>query len=150
MKAWIENGAVRDICPGNPDELYHPDIARHYDTDVPDGTLQGATLVAGAWVNPEPVVIEPTEPVVTYPTLTPMAFYLAFTPLERIAIKTSANPMVQEFWATYQLAVQAGASIDMALQSNQQGIGYLAMPEPAGPGILAADRVAQVLQGVAQ
>lgn len=157
MKAWIENGAVRDICPGNPAELYHPDIARHYDTDVPDGTVSGATLVAGVWTNPAPIVIEPTEPVVTYPGLTPMQFYLAFKPAERIALKTSTDPMVQEFWATYQLAVQTGTSIEMGLQSNQDAIAYLAIPKTAqtplgtaGPGILTAERVAQVLMGAAQ
>ncbi len=31
---------------------------------------------------------------VLYPTLTPMQFYLAFTPAERMAIKKSADPVV--------------------------------------------------------
>lgn len=150
MKAWIESGAVRDICPGNPAELYHPDIAKHYDTEVPSGTVQGATLAHGVWTNPAPVVYVAPEPVVTYPTLTPMAFYLAFKPMERIALKTSTNPMVQEFWATYQLAVQTGSDVHMELASNRQAIAYLAVPKPEGPGILAPERVAQVLQGTAQ
>ena len=157
MKAWIENNQVRDICPGNPAELYHPDIAKHYDTEVPDGTVSGATLVDGVWTNPAPVVVTPAEPVVTYPTRTPMAFYLSFAPMERIALKASTDPVVQEFWATYLLAVQTGADIDMSLQSNLDAISYLSIPVTAqtpfgtpGPGILTAERVAQVLQGVAQ
>ena len=157
MKAWIENNQVRDICPGNPTELYHPDIAKHYDTDIPDDIVQGATLIDGVWTNPIPVIYTAPEPIITYPNLTPMQFYLAFKPMERIAIKTSTDSMVQEFWATYQLAVQTSASIDMSLTSNQDAIGYLAIPKTAqtpfgtsGPGIITADRIAQILQGIAQ
>jgi len=54
MKAWIENGRVRDIAQGNPQDNYHPDVAKLYDTEVPDGTVSGATLVAGVWTNPPP------------------------------------------------------------------------------------------------
>jgi hypothetical protein len=50
-KAWIENNVVRDVCEGNPAELYHPDIAVHYSTDVPDDIKNGASLVNGNWVN---------------------------------------------------------------------------------------------------
>lgn len=34
--AWIENGRIKDIAPGNPAEFYHPIVAAHYDTEVPD------------------------------------------------------------------------------------------------------------------
>jgi len=50
-KAWIENNVVRDVCEGNPAELYHPDVAVHYSTDVPDDIKNGATLQNGVWVN---------------------------------------------------------------------------------------------------
>jgi hypothetical protein len=50
-KAWIENNKVRDIAQGNPAETYHPEIAAHYDTDVPDDIENGASLVNGTWVN---------------------------------------------------------------------------------------------------
>ncbi len=60
MKAWIENNRVREICKGNPSELYHPDIAKNFDTDVPDDVEVGAKLIDGVWVNPAP--IEPVEP----------------------------------------------------------------------------------------
>jgi hypothetical protein len=64
--AWIENGAVRDVCHGIPTECYHPDIAKFYDTEVPPGTENGATLVDGEWVNPPPPVYvpQPDVPVV--------------------------------------------------------------------------------------
>ena len=55
MKAWQDPiGTIRDICPGDPDESYHPDIAKLYATDVPDDAVNGATLVAGVWTNPPP------------------------------------------------------------------------------------------------
>jgi len=60
--AWIENGKVRDIAPGNPAEFYHPDIAVFYDTEVPDEAENGDGWVDGVLVKPQPVVIEePTE-----------------------------------------------------------------------------------------
>lgn len=52
-KAWIENNKVRDIAQGNPAEIYHPDIAAHYNTDIPDDIENGASLVNGVWVNIE-------------------------------------------------------------------------------------------------
>lgn len=34
--AWIENGRIRDISPGDPLAWYHPEVAAFYDTLVPD------------------------------------------------------------------------------------------------------------------
>ena len=61
--AWIENSQIRDIAPGNPNEIYHSDIAKFYDTDVPDDVVNGATLVAGVWTNPPPppAPVPPTQ-----------------------------------------------------------------------------------------
>lgn len=55
-KAWIENGAIRDIAQGNPVEIYHPDIAAFYNVDVPDEADRGDGWVDGALVKR---VIEP-------------------------------------------------------------------------------------------
>ena len=52
--AWIEDDVVRDIAPGEPSEFYHPDVAKFYDTLIPDDVERGATLVDGSWVNPTP------------------------------------------------------------------------------------------------
>jgi hypothetical protein len=82
-----------------------------------------------------------------------MQFYLAFTPTERINIKKSTDPMVMEFWATYELAAQTGHNIDPNLVSVQEGLAWLATPAtatPAGPGILATARIAQISAGVPQ
>jgi hypothetical protein len=52
--AWIENDRVRDICHGDPNECYHPDVANFYNTQVPDNAVNGDGWVNGALVKPEP------------------------------------------------------------------------------------------------
>lgn len=61
--AWIQDNKVRDICQGGePSEHYHPDVAAHYTTQVPDEAVNGDGWVNGALV--KPVIPEPTpEPV---------------------------------------------------------------------------------------
>ena len=56
--AWIENDKVRDVAHSNPIEIYHPDVAVFYDTQVPDDAVNGDGWVSGALV--KPVVVEPT------------------------------------------------------------------------------------------
>jgi hypothetical protein len=60
--AWIENDKIRDVANSNPAEIYHPDVAAFYTTQVPDDAVNGDGWVNGALV--KPVVPEPTpEPV---------------------------------------------------------------------------------------
>lgn len=70
-----------------------------------------------------------------YQTLTPMQFYMAFTPAERIAIKKSTDPIIEEFWDTYQLAAQLNNVVDPNLASIVEGLDYMAAtnvsPAPA-------------------
>lgn len=92
-------------------------------------------------------------PVHEYALLTPMTLYMAFTPAERIAIKTSKDPMVAEFWNMYQLSAQLEKPTDPNLPSVREAIGYLAAAVSPGPGagILASpERVQQILEGVPQ
>jgi hypothetical protein len=58
--AWIENSKIRDIAHSNPEEIYHPDIAKLYDTQVPDDATNGDGWVNGVLVKPEPA--PPTPP----------------------------------------------------------------------------------------
>ena len=118
-------------------------------TEVPDGTLAGATLGTDGvtWTNPPP---PPVAAPVVLPVLTPMEFYLAFTPAERIAIKTSTDPQIVEFWATFELAVSANAHIDPNLTSIQEGLDYLSAPTAPTVAIITAERIPQILAGVAQ
>jgi hypothetical protein len=63
--AWIEDNKVRDICQGgDPVEHYHPDVAAHYTTQVPDDATNG-----DGWVNGELV-----KPVIPEPTATPVSW----------------------------------------------------------------------------
>lgn len=39
--AWIENGRIRDITPTDPFNWHHPDVAKFYDTQVPDEAKNG-------------------------------------------------------------------------------------------------------------
>ena len=52
--AWIENDKIRDIAHSNPEEIYHPDVAKFYDTQVPDNAANGDGWVNGQLVKPEP------------------------------------------------------------------------------------------------
>ena len=94
------------------------------------------------------------QAVVSYSVLTPMQFYLAFTPSERMSIKKSTDINVVEFWATYQLASQLNSPIDPNLVSVQEALTYMATPTtatPPGAGILASTaRIAQISAGTPQ
>jgi hypothetical protein len=126
-----------------PGDTHIPAIAALF-IECPDTVVIGSVKSGDAWVAPTPVEPKPA----LLPLLTPMTFYLAFTPAERIAIKKSTDEQVVEFWATYQLAVQLDKPIDPNLVSVREAIEYLATP---GAAILASsDRIAQILNGVPQ
>lgn len=55
--AWIENGKVRDVAQGDPSKIYHPSVAAHYTTQVPDGAAHGDGWVNGQLV--KPTVVSP-------------------------------------------------------------------------------------------
>jgi hypothetical protein len=61
-KAWIENARIRDVAPGNPADLYVPEIAQFYDTDVPDDAANGDGWVDGQLVKPTPTPPAPLPP----------------------------------------------------------------------------------------
>lgn len=142
-KAWIENGRIRDICQGDPIELYHQDIAKFYDTDVSDEAANGDGLVNGLLVKPEmtaPFTLEPSEPV--YPKVSPVEFKLLFTSQERIAIKTarSTDPVIDDF---YDIVEDPRLTfVDLGLQSTKDAIGYL-----QAKGLLTAERAVAILTG---
>ena len=57
MKAWIENEKIRDIAHSDPFEIYHPDVAKFYDTEVPTDAENGDGWVKGKLI--KPVISEP-------------------------------------------------------------------------------------------
>lgn len=146
--AWIDpENVVRDICPGLPEELYHPDVAKLYAEEVPDDIVVGASRPApkGKWKNPE--APEPAAPAV--PQLAPIPpadFYLAFTMAERVSIKKSKDEGVKEFWQTFEMLLAKDIAINPNLASVQEGLMYLAT---AGACIDKA-RIPDILAGKAQ
>lgn len=131
--------------------------------------------VNGIWECGDQRFTDPTKTLyevpVSYAPLTPMQFYLAFKTNERMLLKALAttgvpvgsalvspaptaaipvDPVIAEFWATYQLAVQSNSTIDPNLDSIQEGLAYLAEPTAPTPAVIAAARVPQILAGIAQ
>jgi hypothetical protein len=146
-KAWIENGVIRDICAGDPNELYHPEIAVLYSTDVPDEAENGDGWVGGALVKrpaPEPAT-EPISQPVQRPIVSPVEFKLLFTPQERVAIKSerAGDPVIDDFMTI--IDDPRLTHVDMNLKSTQDALGYL-----VDKGILTEDRKAQILEGKPQ
>ena len=143
--AWIENAVVRDTCTGNPESIFHPDIARHYDTPVPDEAQNGDPYVDGVWsAKPAPTPPEPTEaPAPVPPKVSPIEFKLLFTAPERVAIKASADAIVQDFFSIVE--DPRLTHVDLALSSTQDALEYLTMV-----GLIGAGRKAQILTGVVQ
>lgn len=139
-KAWIENGAVRDLVAGDPAELFHSDIAALYSVDVPDDTQPGATQDdAGNWINrAAPAELEPAAPVP--PKLSPVEFKLLFTAGERVAIKKSTDEIVQDFFSIVE--DPRLTHVDMGLQSTKEAIAYL-----RAIGLLTAERAEAILTG---
>ena len=60
--AWIENDKIRDVAHSNPSEIYHPDVAVFYNTQVPDNAVNGDGWVSGALVKPAPTPPAPPAP----------------------------------------------------------------------------------------
>ena len=141
--AYIINGVVQDVTTEDPNAIFFPDVANLYDTVVPNGTIHGATIINGEWTNP--VQPEPNPIQIIYQDLSAMQLYLAFKPRERIAIKGSNDPMTQEFWATYELAVQTNSTINPNLSSFQSALTHLVLLN-----IITTDRIEAISNGVAQ
>ncbi|WP_372826544.1 hypothetical protein [Polaromonas sp.] len=153
MKAWIENNQVRDVAQGIPQDIYAPAIAVLYDTDVPDGTVNGATLVAGVWTNPPPP--PPAPPYVPSPAppelrhVTNLAFRNRFTPTEKVDLEIAS---LDDPTATMAARKQA-AGLRVALK-DQESASYIDLDRDdtrAGvemleaAGLIAAGRAAIVL-----
>lgn len=122
--AWIENGIIRDIAHAEPSEIYHPDIAKFYDTEVPDDAENGWVLVNGTWTAPvviTPIVIE--SPVIKQP-ISPIEFKLRFTAQERVAIYASQDDIVKDFISI--IDDTRLTKVDLSSQSTIDAVNYLA------------------------
>lgn len=141
--AWIENDKIRDVCNGNPDECYHPEIAKFYNAEVPDNAENGDGWVNSQLVKPEPMVVEPVtiEPVA--PKISPVEFKLLFTSAERVAIKSArtSDPIIDDFFDI--IEDPRLTLVDLGLQSTKDAIDYL-----ESKALITAERKAEILKGV--
>lgn len=135
------------------DRFYAGTSFPHFDTAYGAWRCESGLLADAGQHRQIQFETDASDAVEALPLLTPMTLYMAFKPQERIAIKTSADPLVQEFWAMYQLSVQLQKPTDPNLPSVRDAIGYLAAPVEPGPGagILASpERIEEILAGIPQ
>lgn len=142
--AWIENDCIRDVAPGNPAELYHPDIAAFYDTEVPDDAANGDGWVNDQLVKPEPPApVEPPAPTQpTIPLIGPIAFQMLFKLDELVAIDAAkdTNAAIRVFWKL--LDDPRTDFVDRNLEPVQTMLRNL-----EASGLLAAGRAEEILHG---
>lgn len=141
-KAWIENDVIRDIAQaGDPFAFYHPDIAKHYDTEVPDEAENGDGWVNGQLVKPAPLQ-PPEPPALTPPQVSSVEFKMLFTSAERVAIREArkTDAVVDDF---FDLVEDPRLTyVDLALPSVQGALQYLVAVE-----LLTEERVPEILSG---
>jgi hypothetical protein len=166
--ARVVNGLVIETCTDAALATHVPSLQATF-IACPSAVQSMWTFVSpDSWSPPS----EPTPaPVpVAYSLLSPMAFYLAFTPTERMKIKALASvsgvpagsslfgnaaaipqdPLIAEFWATYELATQENSQVNPNLNSIQEGLAYLANPSAPTPAIITNSRIPQISAGIPQ
>jgi hypothetical protein len=145
--AWIENDRIRDIAPGDPAALYHPDVAKFYSTQVPDNAANGDGWVNNQLVKPAPPAppapVSPPAPVP--PKVSPVEFMLLFTSPERVAIKAAraTDPVIDDWLDIVQ--DPRLTFVDLALQSTQDALDYL-----ISKNIITSERKAEIMSGQVQ
>jgi hypothetical protein len=142
-KAWLEAQIIRDVAQGNPNELYHPDIASHYDTDVPDDAANGDTWDGTTLTKPVQPEFVQIEVIAVPPKVTPIEFKLLFTVTERINIveAKSTDPILTDIYSI--LDDPRLTQVDLALQSTLDTLDYL-----VSKNLLVATRVPEILTGI--
>lgn len=141
--AWIENDIIRDIAPGNPEQFYHPSVAAHYDTEVPDDAENGDTFSNGVLTKrpvPEVVVQTPEPVVVKPPKVSVIEYKMLFTSAERIAVKASTDPVIIDLQEL--MNDPRTVNVDLSLQSISDALDYM-----TAIGLIAAGRKAEILTG---
>lgn len=123
--AWIENNTVRDVCEGVPQDLFAPEVAALYSTEVPEGTKPGYGLKNGNWVAP-PAPPPAPVPAPVPPKVSPVEFLLLFTPQERVAIRAARpnDPVLDDFFDIVE--DPRLTFVNLALPSVQGALYYLA------------------------
>ena len=121
------------------DAIVHCDIAGAVAYQVTN-----ETVVDVGWI----IDVSSSDPVFQPPVnalqrVSPVQFKLLFTVEERVAIKTSDDPIVKDF---FEIVNDPRLTfVDLALESTQQALAYLESKKLIGAG-----RPAQILTGVIQ
>ena len=95
-KALVRNGEIVDIA-AQPYEIFCPEIAALYDTEVSDNINPGAKQTNGKWGN-KAEQQQPVAPsaVVQTVSLTPPEFWMLFTPEEYYSIGHHTDKMAEQ------------------------------------------------------
>lgn len=143
--AWIENTIIRDLTTGDPLDVFHPDIAKLFDTQVPDEAELGDTFKDGVLTKkliPEPVIPElPELPAFVPPTVSAIQYKMLFTSAERIASKKSTDPVIIDLQDL--LNDPRTLTVNLALKSISDSLDYMTAIKLLAPG-----RTAEILTGV--
>ena len=123
--AWIDPpNTVRDVAPGDPTLIYHPDVAAFYTVEVPEGTVNGATLQDGVWTNPPPPTPSPPQPPAPPSVPESVTPLQARRALRKAGLLTSINTFiatqsdeVQEAWE-YCVSVHRNDPLIKSLQTE--------------------------------
>lgn len=143
--AWVENGKIRDLCEGNPYDIFHIDVATLYSSLVPEGAQRGDGWDGSVISRPSPVV-EGTQEIFVAKApdikVSPVEFKLLFTSTERLAIKAlkANDPVIEDAFDI--LEDPRLTEVNLGLQSNLNYLLYL-----ASKGVLEEERVAEILTG---
>ena len=135
--AWIEGGKIRDVCQGDPSSSYTAEFAAHYTAQVPDEAKNGDGWDGATLSKPDRT---PPAPVLPPKVLSRVQFKLLFTPAERIAVRTSTDPGVQDWYDILQDPQFDG--VDLGSASTGRAMAYL-----EAQGILTTERKAAILAG---
>lgn len=140
--ARILNHTAVDVRTESPEGCFTPNIVAEF-VEVPDEVQDGWSNESGTWSAPAaPDPVEPTPATVVPPTVSPIEFMLLFTTQERVAIKTAraGDPIIEDFMSIVEDPRLTG--VNLALQSTQDALGYL-----AAESLIGADRPAEILKG---
>lgn len=147
--AWVESGKIRDVAQGDPNTIYHPEVAMHYSAQVPDNAMNGDSWDGATLTKPAPAAVPAAVPAVP-PTITKTHFLLCFTSAERVKARSlrATDPTLDDFW----LILDTSDTVNMALPSVQNGVEYtLGAVKAAGLTTLnIASRKAEILAGKLQ
>ena len=142
--ARVLDNTIYDICPGDPSEYYHPDVAQLYTEEVEDYVLVGAQYNGTDWVNPIPT--EKLKAILAMPVnVSPVEFMLFFTSAERVTLKAARNTdaVVDDFFDI--LEDQRLTEINMGLPSTSEILDYF-----ISQGYLDSSRKSEILLGFKQ